>query len=95
MSSIVYQVHILLLEDYKSLKKGEIYEASAHSDNPGVGMGSVGQNLYKYWYNVWIDEKCENVIEVPEQYVNCIYNIVEYKKEQRNNKIKRLINGIT
>jgi len=27
--------------------------------------------------------------------VKCIYNIAEYKKEQRNNKIKRLINGTT
>ncbi len=91
MSSIVYQVHILLLEDYKTFKKGEIYEASTHTDNPGVGMGAVGQNLYNYWYNVWIDEKYDNVIQVPEKYVECIYNIVEYKREQRLKKLERLI----
>ena len=54
-------------------------------------MGAVGQNLYNYWYNVWIDEKYDNVIQVPEKYVECIYNIVEYKREQRLKKLERLI----
>ena len=89
MSYISYQVYVVLLEDYESLKKGKIYKAFGGTTNPGVDIEPVGVDYgYKYWYNVYSDD---DIIIVDESKARVIWDLDEYKKEQRINKINKLI----
>jgi len=116
MSSVSYGIHVVFIRDYDDgeykFKKGEVRWAVHHTDNPGMGMGSVFKDYdyinkngnkcrWKVIYGIYDknikgpeDEKrgIYAICEVDQSFVESIWNIEKYLKEQRANKLKRILN---